>query len=110
MGTVQDLIEDGIDDKMLEKFVTAKNENKRLRYKFVIDRNTKKCRCFLDAVDEKDALYRLKQTENLIQFETNRYDTSPLIVKGAAAGPELNAAGIFSDLLRLTRAYSIDRF
>jgi aspartokinase/homoserine dehydrogenase 1 len=91
---------------MLEKFKAAKAEDRVLRYKFEIEKDTGKCRCFLAAVDNADPLYRLKNIENLVAFETDRYTASPLIVKGAAAGPELAAAGIFSDLLRCTRAYS----
>jgi aspartokinase/homoserine dehydrogenase 1 len=41
----------------------------------------------------------------LVAFETSRYTTSPLIVKGAAAGPELAAAGMFADLLRIGRGF-----
>lgn len=48
----------------------------------------------------------LKEDENLVSFHTERYATSPLIVKGAAAGPELAAAGIFADLLRVARKYT----
>ena len=43
----------------------------------------------------------LKKNENLVAFTTDRYVDAPLIVKGAAAGAELAAAGIFADLLRL---------
>lgn len=98
-----------IDETMLAKYKEAKANDRSLRYKFEIIKETGKCRCFLDAVDSKDPLYRLKSVENLVAFETDRYSASPLIIKGAAAGPELAAAGIFSDLLRLTRAYSSDR-
>jgi len=105
--TVEDL--KSLDIGMLEKFKTAQAENRQLRYKFEIDKDTGKCRCFLTAVDNQDPLFRLKNTENLVAFETDRYTASPLIVKGAAAGPELAAAGIFSDLLRCTRAYSSER-
>lgn len=98
-----------LDAGMLEKFKAAEAEGKVLRYKFEIEKDTGKCRCFLTAVDNKDPLYRLKNIENLVAFETDRYTASPLIVKGAAAGPELAASGIFSDLLRCTRAYSSER-
>ena len=54
------------------------------------------------AADATDPLYRLKKNENLVAFTTDRYVTAPLIIKGAAAGAELAAAGIFADLLRLT--------
>ena len=98
-----------LDAGMLEKFKAAEAEGKVLRYKFEIEKDTGKCRCFLTSVDSKDPLYRLKNVENLVAFETDRYTASPLIVKGAAAGPELAASGIFSDLLRCTRAYSSER-
>jgi len=98
-----------LDAGMLEKFKAAQAENRVLRYKFEIEKDTGKCRCFLTAVDNTDPLYRLKNIENLVAFETDRYTASPLIVKGAAAGPELAASGIFSDLLRCTRAYSSER-
>ena len=98
-----------LDAGMLEKFQAAEAEDRVLRYKFEIEKDTGKCRAFLTAVDKTDPLYRLKNVENLVAFETDRYTASPLIVKGAAAGPELAASGIFSDLLRCTRAYSSER-
>lgn len=98
-----------IDSAMLSKFQFAKANDLALRYKFEIVKKTGKCRCFLDAVSRSDPLYRLKSIENLIALETERYTISPLIVKGAAAGPDLAASGIFADLLRLLRGYSLER-
>jgi len=100
---VEDLKE--VDGSMLDRFKAAASEDKRLRYKFVIDVDSGKCKCSLEAVDNVDTLYRLRENENLVAFETARYSTSPLIVKGAAAGPDLSAAGMFADLLRLGRAF-----
>ena len=91
---------------MLERLKATEEDGCALRYKFVIDAETGGCKCALEAVPNTDPLFRLKRNENLVAFETSRYETSPLIVKGAAAGPDLAAAGIFADLLRLTRAYS----
>jgi aspartokinase/homoserine dehydrogenase 1 len=94
-----------LDAPMLERYRAAKAEDKLLRYKFVIDVANKKCKCSLEGVDNTDTLYRLRENENLVAFETSRYTTSPLIVKGAAAGPDLSASGMFADLLRLGRAF-----
>jgi bifunctional aspartokinase / homoserine dehydrogenase 1 len=44
---------------------------------------------------------RLNLTDNLVQFSTRRYTPNPLIVQGPGAGPEVTAAGVFADLLRL---------
>lgn len=95
-----------LDAPMLERLKAAEAKDCVLRYKFTIDAESGKCKCSLEAVTRTDALYRLKVNENLVAFETSRYTTSALIVKGAAAGPDLTAAGIFADLLRLTRAFS----
>ena len=95
-----------LDAAMLEKLQTAQAEDKALRYKFEIHRETGTCRCKLEPVASTDPLFRLKRNENLVAFETSRYETSPLIVKGAAAGPDLAAAGVFADILRLARGYS----
>jgi len=107
-GLEAELLEDikVLDDVMLERVNAAEAEGRHLRYKFTINVDTGKCRVALEAVPNTDPLYRLKANENLVAFETDRYTVSPLIVKGAAAGPDLAAAGIFADLLRLTRAFT----
>ena len=95
-----------VDAGMLERFKEAKANDCNLRYCFEIDNDTGKCHVSLSAIPRTNPLFRLRFNENLVAFETQRYSSSPLIVKGAAAGPELAAAGIFADLLRLTRAFS----
>jgi aspartokinase/homoserine dehydrogenase 1 len=103
-GVVEDM--KALDESMLTRLRAAEADDCVLRYKFAIDRDAGKCKCSLEAVPRTDPLFRLKRNENLVAFETSRYKISPLIVKGAAAGPALAAAGVFADILRLTRAYS----
>jgi aspartokinase/homoserine dehydrogenase 1 len=43
----------------------------------------------------------LTGSENIVSFQTARYNTQPMIVTGPGAGPEVTAAGVFADLLRL---------
>jgi aspartokinase/homoserine dehydrogenase 1 len=43
----------------------------------------------------------LRLTDNIVQFTTRRYADNPLIVQGPGAGPEVTAAGVFADLLRV---------
>lgn len=43
----------------------------------------------------------LRLTDNIVQFTTRRYNDNPLIVQGPGAGPEVTAAGVFADLLRV---------
>jgi aspartokinase/homoserine dehydrogenase 1 len=43
----------------------------------------------------------LRGSDNIVSFQTARYNAQPMIVRGPGAGPEVTAAGVFSDLLRL---------
>ena len=43
----------------------------------------------------------LRLTDNVVQFRTRRYCDNPLVVQGPGAGPEVTAAGVFADLLRV---------
>ena len=94
-----------LDAPVLERHGEAATEGRVLRYKFTTHAPNGKCRCSLEAVDATDPLFRLRVNENPVAFETSRYKPSPLIVKGAAAGLDLSASGMFADLLRLWRAF-----
>ncbi|WP_434027857.1 bifunctional aspartate kinase/homoserine dehydrogenase I [[Pseudomonas] boreopolis] len=43
----------------------------------------------------------LRLTDNVVQFTTRRYCENPLVVQGPGAGPEVTAAGVFADVLRV---------
>jgi aspartokinase/homoserine dehydrogenase 1 len=43
----------------------------------------------------------LNGTENLVVFTTDRYNLTPLVVKGPGAGGEVTAGGVFADILRI---------
>ncbi|WP_266156368.1 homoserine dehydrogenase [Dyella silvatica] len=46
-------------------------------------------------------------TDNVVQFSTRRYRDNPLLVQGPGAGPEVTAAGIFADVLRIAEGLEI---
>jgi len=43
----------------------------------------------------------LTGSDNIVSFQTARYNAQPMIVRGPGAGPAVTAAGVFADLLRL---------
>jgi len=43
----------------------------------------------------------LQLTDNVVQFSTKRYNSNPMVIQGPGAGPEVTAAGVFADLLRV---------
>lgn len=56
----------------------------------------------LESVDATHPFYNLEGKDNIVLFYTNRYKEQPLVIKGAGAGAEVTASGIFADLLRLS--------
>jgi aspartokinase/homoserine dehydrogenase 1 len=48
-------------------------------------------------------------TDNVVQFTTRRYRDNPMLVQGPGAGPEVTAAGVFSDLLRIAESLEVRR-
>src|SRR5215212_8167387 len=43
----------------------------------------------------------LTGSDNIVSFQTARYNAQPMIVRGPGAGPAVTAGGVFADLLRL---------
>ena len=52
-------------------------------------------------LDAKHAFANIALTDNVVRFATARYNKNPLVVQGPGAGPEVTAAGVFADLLRV---------
>lgn len=46
----------------------------------------------------------LSGKDNAVLFYTNRYAEQPLVVKGAGAGADVTAAGVFADIIRAARS------
>jgi aspartokinase/homoserine dehydrogenase 1 len=73
-----------------------------LRYVARLDANG--ARVGLVELPQSHAFAHLQLTDNIVQFSTRRYCSNPLIVQGPGAGPEVTAAGVFADLLRVGAA------
>ncbi len=55
----------------------------------------------LRALPVEHPLAQGRLSDNIVQFHTRRYADNPLRVQGPGAGPEVTAAGVFADLLRV---------
>ena len=78
---------------------SAIKKNKRLKY--VAELKNGKASVGLREIDENHSFYNLKGSDNIILFYTSRYKEQPLIVKGAGAGADVTAGGIFGDIIRI---------
>ena len=79
----------------------AAKQGKKL--KFVARYEHGKAAVGLQHVDPQSDFYHLYGKDNVVLFYTNRYMEQPLVVKGAGAGAEVTASGVFADIVRVAR-------
>jgi aspartokinase/homoserine dehydrogenase 1 len=82
-------------------FEEANNAGKKL--KFVASYENGKAKVGLQQIDPSHDFYHLYGKDNVVLFYTNRYTGQPLVVKGAGAGAEVTASGVFADIIRAAR-------
>jgi aspartokinase/homoserine dehydrogenase 1 len=70
------------------------------KLKFVAKYQDGKASVGLQHVDPQSDFYHLYGKDNVVLFYTNRYPDQPLVVKGAGAGAEVTASGVFADIIR----------
>ncbi|WP_431110173.1 bifunctional aspartate kinase/homoserine dehydrogenase I [Winogradskyella poriferorum] len=80
---------------------SAKNNDCQLKY--VAEFNNGKASVGLKEINKEHPFYNLKGKDNIVLFFTERYIEQPLIIKGAGAGAEVTASGLFGDIITLGR-------
>jgi aspartokinase/homoserine dehydrogenase 1 len=101
-GTVDEFLKSlGKHDQAIATLLSsARDRDQVVRYVGMIDRNgdmSAQMRSY--AIDHPFAT--LTGSDNIVSFQTVRYNSQPMIVRGPGAGPEVTAGGVFADLLRL---------
>ena len=76
-------------------------EAKKCKLKYVAELENGIASVGLKHINQGHDFYNLEGSDNIILFYTNRYADQPLVVKGAGAGSEVTAAGIFADIIRI---------
>ena len=85
-------------NKILNK---ALENNSRLKY--VASLIDGKASVSLKEISEDHPFYNVEGSDNITLFHTDRYKDSPLIVKGAGAGGEFTASGVFADIIKASK-------
>ena len=80
----------------------AAKDGKKL--KFVAQFDNGKAKVGLQHIDPAHNLYHLYGKDNIVLFYTKRYPEQPLVVKGAGAGADVTASGVFADIMRTMNA------
>jgi aspartokinase/homoserine dehydrogenase 1 len=88
---------------MKARLDTARAQDRVLRYVASVDADGS-ARVGLVPLERSHAFAHIQLTDNVVQFTTARYDRNPLVVQGPGAGPEVTAAGVFADVLRVAAA------
>ncbi len=73
------------------------------KLKFVAEFENGKAKVGLQHVAPGSEFYHLYGKDNIVLFYTQRYPEQPLVVKGAGAGADVTASGIFADIIRVAR-------
>lgn len=76
---------------------------KGCKLKFVASLNKGKASVGLQQIGMDHDLFHLYGKDNVVLFYTNRYAQQPLVIKGAGAGADVTASGIFADVIRAAR-------
>jgi len=92
-----------LDAVMAQRLNAARERDHVLRYVARLDKSGA-ASVGLVELPRTHAFANIRQTDNIVQFSTKRYCDNPLVVQGPGAGPEVTAAGVFADLLRVAQA------
>ena len=76
--------------------------DKDCRLKYVAEFVDGKANVGLQHIASNHPFYNLEGSDNIVLFFTDRYPENPLIIKGAGAGADVTASGIFADVIRIS--------
>jgi aspartokinase/homoserine dehydrogenase 1 len=102
-GTVEDFYRSMAEEEAHFLQLYKKAAEAGCKLKFVASLEDGKASVGLKPIDPKHDLYHLYGKDNVVLFYTDRYKDQPLVIKGAGAGAEVTASGVFADIIRVSR-------
>ena len=97
---------DELDAPMAAALARARATGGVLRHVAQLDRHGR-ASVRLQVLPASHPFAHTRLTDNVVQFRTRRYCDNPLLVQGPGAGPEVTAAGVFADLLRIAESLAV---
>ncbi|HEV8285323.1 MAG TPA: bifunctional aspartate kinase/homoserine dehydrogenase I [Chitinophagaceae bacterium] len=89
--------------KKIYQEAAAKNCKLKFVASYQSSENGGKAAVGLQHISPEQDLYHLYGKDNVVLFYTDRYKEQPLVVKGAGAGADVTASGVFADIMRAAR-------
>jgi aspartokinase/homoserine dehydrogenase 1 len=99
--SVDDFYKTLIEDEAHYQNLYASAKAKNCQLKYVAQFNKGKASVSLQEIPEGHPFYNLEGSDNIVMFYTQRYSQQPMIIKGAGAGADVTASGLFADIIRL---------
>jgi aspartokinase/homoserine dehydrogenase 1 len=75
-----------------------------LTLKYIASFDKGKAAVGLQSIGPDHNFANLSGKDNAVLFYTDRYSEQPLVIKGAGAGADVTAAGVFADIIRAARS------
>jgi aspartokinase/homoserine dehydrogenase 1 len=94
---------DELEPPMRARLEAARNRDRVLRYVARVAADGT-ATVGLVELPRAHAFAHIQLSDNIVQFTTQRYCDNPLVVQGPGAGPDVTAAGVFADVLRVATA------
>ena len=99
--TVEDFYKTLSEDEAYYQSLYKSAQEKNCQLKFVAEFDNGKAKVGLQEIPEGHPFYNLKGKDNIVMFYTQRYPEQPMIIKGAGAGADVTASGLFADIIRI---------
>lgn len=102
-GSVEDFYTEMENHESYFRELLETARGKDLTLKYIASFDDGKASVGLQMIDKTHNFANLSGKDNAVLFYTNRYSELPLVVKGAGAGADVTAAGVFADIIRAAR-------
>jgi len=100
-GSVQDFYAEMLHHEAHFKNLYAEAAYKGCKLKFVASLHEGKAAVGLQHIAPEHDFFHLYGKDNIVLYYTQRYPEQPLVVKGAGAGADVTASGVFADIIRV---------
>jgi aspartokinase/homoserine dehydrogenase 1 len=102
-GSVADFYQsmEAHEDHFKKLYTEAEAAGKKLKFVAKFDKG--KAQVGLQHINPQHDFFHLYGKDNIVLFYTDRYVDQPLVIKGAGAGADITASGVFADIIRTGR-------
>ena len=99
-GSVEDFYDEmeKHEDHFKKMYNDAQANNCKLKYVATFEKG--KASVGLQQIPAESDFYHLYGKDNIVLYYTKRYTSQPLVVKGAGAGGDVTASGVFADIIK----------